>query len=119
MLTFLFFAFSLAALALGGVFALPFVILGAVLWIVFLPIKLLLGFLFGGVFRLVFGTFGALFGLLIVPLVLVVGGIALVAALALGLFALVTPLIPVILLALLGWGIYKASRRSAPVIPGP
>jgi hypothetical protein len=43
--------------------------------------------------------------------ILVIVGVALVGALVVGVVALLAPLIPVILLALLGWGIYKVSRR--------
>jgi hypothetical protein len=41
--------------------------------------------------------------------VLVIGGIAIVGALLAALFAIVAPLLPVILLGLVGWAIYRAS----------
>ena len=79
MLTFLLgTALVLAALGLGTV-ALPVLVIGAVIWVVLLPI------------RLVFGLVIALLGALI---------------------SLITPLIPVALLALLGWGIYRAGVRA-------
>ena len=114
MLTFLFFSlFAIAAFSLTGALALPLIALAGVLWLVTLPFRLLFGFAFGGMFRLVFGIGGALLGIIFFPLILVVVGIALVGALVAGLAALLTPLIPVVLLALLGWGIYRASRPRA------
>jgi hypothetical protein len=111
MLTFLLFSlFAIVAFSLTGALALPLVALAGVLWLVTLPLRLLFGFLFGGLFRLVFGIGGALLGVILFLLVLVVVGIALVGAFVAALLALLTPLIPVVLLALLGWGIYRASR---------
>ena len=117
MLTFLLFsAFAVVAFGFAGVFALPFLIIGGVIWLVLLPIRLLFGLVFGGLFRLVFGIGGALLGLVLAPLVMVVVGVALVGAFVAALFALLAPLIPIVLLALLGWGIYRiASRPRAAV----
>lgn len=113
MLTFLFFsALALAGLLIAGVFALPFLVIGAVIWLVLLPVKLLFGFIFGGLFRLIFGIGGALLGLIIAPIVIVVVGVALVGVFVAALLALLTPLIPVALLLLLGWGIYRIARPS-------
>jgi hypothetical protein len=117
MLTFL--LFSLFAFALTGALALPLFAIAAVLWLVTLPIRLLFGFLFGGLFRLVFGIVGALIGIILFPLVIVVAGIALVGAFVAALLALVTPLIPVVLLALLGWGAYRVSRPRASGLAQP
>src|SRR5688500_16920647 len=85
-------------------FVLPMVFIGGIIWLVTFPLRLLFGFVFGGLFRLVFGVLGALLGLLLAPLILIVLAVGLVGAVIVGLFALLTPLIPVILLALLGWG---------------
>jgi hypothetical protein len=96
-------------LLFGALFALPFLAIGAILWLVTLPIRLLFGIVFGGIFRLIFGLGGALLGLIIAPIVMVVVGVALIGAFVVAPLALVAPLIPVILLALLAWAIYRAS----------
>ena len=114
MLTFLLFSLvALAALAFGGVFALPLLVIGAVIWLVTLPFRLLFGFVFGGLFRLVFGIVGVLLGVVLAPIIMIVVAVALVGALVAGLLSLLAPLIPVALLLLLGWGIYKLSRPRA------
>jgi hypothetical protein len=115
MLTFLLVsALVLAALGLGSV-ALPFLVLGGVIWLVLLPVKLVLGLvvgLVGGAFRLLFGLFGALLALLLAPFALLLGAVALVVAFLGALISLITPLIPVALLLLLGWGIYRGADRQ-------
>ncbi len=103
MLTFLFFSALAIAAALIGLAALPLLAIGAAVWLVLLPIKLLI--------RLAFGIGGALLGLLIAPLVMVVVGVALLVAFVTAVVALFVPLIPVVLLALLGWAIIRASSR--------
>ena len=113
MLTFLLVSSLVLALFGFGLFALPLLIVGGVLWLVMLPIRLLFGFVFGGLFRVFFGLLGGLFSLLLVPLVMVVVGVALVGAFVAALVALLTPLIPVILLLLVGWAIYRAAGRRA------
>jgi hypothetical protein len=114
MLTFLLLSlFAFVAFGLTGALALPLLAIAAVVWLVTLPFRLLFGLVFGvlgGLFRLVFGIGGALIGIILFPLVIVVAGIALVGAFVAAMLALLTPLIPVVLLALLGWGMYRASR---------
>ena len=105
--------FALAAFGFAGVFAIPLIAIGVVIWLVTLPFRLLLGFVFGGLFRLVFAIGGALLGIVLAPIIVVVVAAALVGALIAGLLALLAPLIPVVLLLLLGWGIYKVSRPRA------
>jgi hypothetical protein len=110
MLTFLVFVAVAMAIAGLGVFAVPLLLVAAVIWLVLLPIKLLVGFIFGGLFRLVFGLIGALLGLVLAPIVLVIAGVAMVGAFITGMVALLAPLMPVILLLLLGWGIFRLVR---------
>jgi len=120
MLTFLFLSlFALAAFGFAGVFALPLIAIGAVIWLVTLPFRLLFGFVFGGLFRLVIAIGGALLGIVLAPIIMVVVAVALVGALIAGLLALLAPLIPVVLLLLLGWGIYKVSRPRASGLAQP
>ena len=88
-------------------FALPFIILAGLFWLVTLPLRLLFGFIFGGIFRLAFGLFGALIGLLLAPFVLLIVGAALAVAFVVGMFALLAPLMPFVVLGLIGWGIYR------------
>jgi len=116
MFTFLL-ASSLALALLGfGFLAIPLLVVGGVIWLVLLPIKLLLGFVFGGLFRVVFGVLGTLLGLILAPLLLIVAGVAVVGAFIAALIALITPLVPVALLLLLGWGIYRVSARPRAVL---
>jgi hypothetical protein len=119
MLTFLLAGAMVLAVLGFGMFALPLLIVGGVLWLVTLPIRLLFGFVFGGLFRLFFGLLGGLFSLILIPLVMVVAGVALVGAFVAALVALVAPLVvPLILLLLLGWGYYRvAGRRPQASMP--
>src|SRR5688572_26554027 len=98
MLTFLLISALILAVLGFGAISLPFLIVGAVIWLVTLPIRLLFGFVLGGFFRVIFGVFGGLLGLLgliLAPILIIVVGVALVAAFLSALLALVTPLIPV------------------------
>lgn len=110
MLTFIVVTALVLAVTGFGVFAIPFLILGGLLWLVMLPIKLLFGFVFGVLFRIFFGVLGALLGLILAPIILVVAGIALIGAFLAGVVALLAPLVPVVLLLLLGWGIVRLVR---------
>lgn len=105
-------AFILAALGFGAI-ALPFLIVGAVIWLVMLPIRFIFGFLIGGFFRVIFGVLGGLFGLLLAPLLVILLVVGLVVAFVGAVISLLTPLIPVVLLLLLGWGIYRASHPQS------
>ena len=112
--------------------ALPLLIIGGIFWLIMLPFRLFFGVLglvfglvfgafglvfglVGWIFRLVFGVFGAILGLIFGPLLLLILGVALVGGLIVGLFSLLAPLMPVILLGLVGWGIYRIStNRPSP-----
>lgn len=111
MLTFLFLSSLAIVVALIGLAALPILAIGAVVWLVLLPIKLL----FGGLFRLVFGIGGAVLGLLIIPLVMVVVVVALIGAFVTAVLGLLVPLLPVLLLVLLAWVIILGSGRRRQV----
>ena len=115
MFTFLLISSLVLALLGFGFLAVPLLVVGAVLWIVLLPIKLL-GFVLGGLFRVVFGLLGAIFGLILAPLVLLVAGVAVAGAFVAALLALIAPLVPVALLLLLGWAIYRVAARPSPVV---
>ncbi len=88
----------LVAAVVGGV-------LRAVFWLLFLPLKLIvLPFkLLGFVVR--FGL-----GLLFLPLLLVVGVVVGVVMLLGAVLSVLAPLIPIALIALVAWGIYRATR---------
>lgn len=92
----------LALFAVGTVFKLLF-------WIVAFPIRLF--------FKLLFGLGGLLLGVIMVPVVLVALAVGLIAALVAGFIALLLPLLPVILLGLVGWGIYKGASRRPTAAP--
>jgi len=120
MLTFLLVAALGLALVGGTAIALPFLVIGGVIWLVLLPIRLALDLTFGlvgGVLRLLFGLLGAVIGVLFAPLGLIMGLIVAAVALVMGVFAalisLITPLIPVALLLLLGWGIYRSAGQPS------
>ena len=112
MLGFLFFTIIAVALfGTAGLFVMvPILAISGLIWLIALPLKLV-GFVFGGLFRLVFGVLGALLGLIVAPIVMLVVGVALIGALLAAALALVAPLIPVVLLLLLGWGVFKLSAR--------
>lgn len=111
MLSFLFVTlFAIIGVAAAGVVAVPVLVLAALFWLILLPIKLLVGFVFGGFFRLVFGLLGAVLGVIMIPLLMVVAGVAIVGAVLAGLLALVAPLVPFALLFLLGWAVYRLAR---------
>lgn len=90
---------ALAAVVFGGVVALPLLLIGALIWVVLLPLRWL--------FKLVFGIGGALLGILIAPVVIIIAAVALAGVLVAALLALLAPLVPVVLLALLVWGAYR------------
>jgi hypothetical protein len=128
MLTFIF----LVLAGFAALIVLPVLIIGGIFWLITLPFRLFFGIvglvfslvfgafglffgLVGWVFRIVFGIFGAILGLIFGPILLLLLGVALVGGLIVGLFSLLAPLVPVILLGLVGWGIYRIStNRPSP-----
>ena len=96
---------ALAALLLGSIVALPLLAVVALIWLVLLPIRWL--------FKLVFWMAGALLGLLLAPVVVIAVGIVLVGAFVASLLALLVPLAPIVLLALLVWGAYRIAVPRA------
>jgi len=108
-----FIVLSALALALAGAVAIPFIVIGAALWLVTFPLRLLFK-LIGGILGMVFGLLGGLIGLVIGPIVMVVVVIALVGALLSAVVSLLAPLVPVALLGLLVWAIHRATKRPNP-----
>jgi hypothetical protein len=104
---------SALALAFVGAVAIPFIVLGAVIWLITFPIRLLFK-LIGGILGMVFGLLGGLIGLILAPIVMVVVVLALVGALLSALLSLLAPLVPVALLGLLVWAIYRVTKRPDP-----
>lgn len=103
MLTFLVFGFL--AFLFAGAVALPFILLG-------LLFKLVFGLIFLP-FKLIGGLFKFAFGLLLIPVILLFAVIAIVGAFVSALLSILAPLIPLALLLLFGWFIYKAATRPA------
>jgi hypothetical protein len=105
---------ALAAIAVTGFFlfltlALVGFIIKMVFWVVFFPIRFLL--------KLVFWILGAGLAMLVLPILLVVGAIAIIGGIIAAVVSLLAPLLPIAIVALVGWGIYRAStRRPSPVI---
>ncbi len=96
-----------AVAALGGLALLSVVFLvKMVLWAVLLPFRIL--------FKLTFGLGGLLVGVIAAPLVLLVVVVGVVVALIGALLAVVLPLLPFVMLALLGWAIYRGATRVSP-----
>ena len=104
---------SALGLAFAGAVAIPFILLGAVIWIVTFPIRLLFK-LIGGIFGMVFGLLGGLLGLIIGPIIAIVVAVALIGAFLSAVLSLLAPLLPVALLGLLVWAIYRVTRRPDP-----
>jgi hypothetical protein len=102
-------AFAVAGCFIFATLALVGLVIKTVLWIVFFPIRFLL--------KLVFGILGAGLAMLVLPLMVLVAGIAIIGGIIAALLSLLAPLLPIALVALVGWGIYRAStRRPSPVI---
>jgi len=80
-------------------------VLKLLFWVVLFPIRLAL--------KLVFGILGVGLAVIAAPIVLLIAGIAIFGALVAAVIAIVTPLLPVILLLLLGWAIYRISSRPS------
>jgi hypothetical protein len=98
---------AVAALCFAALLLVGFV-LKLAFWLVFLPFRVL--------FKLVFGIGGLLIGVLAAPIVLLLVAIGVIVAVLAALAAIVLPLLPVILLGLGGWAIYRgAGRRASPV----
>jgi hypothetical protein len=95
-----FIVLSALALAFAGAIAIPFIVIGAVFWLITFPIRLL--------FKLIGGILG------IGPIVMLVVVVAAIGALLAALVSLVAPLLPVALLGLLVWAVYRVTKRPNP-----
>jgi hypothetical protein len=102
-------AFAVAACFIFAILALVGFVLKTILWVVFFPIRFIL--------KLVFWILGIGLGVVLLPLILVVAGIAIIGAIVAAILSLLAPVLPIAIVALVGWGIYRAStRRPSPVI---
>jgi hypothetical protein len=110
-----FIVLSALALALAGAVAIPFIVIGAVIWLVTFPIRLLFK-LIGGILGMVFGLIGGLLGLIIGPIVMVVVVIALIGALLTAVLSLLAPLLPVGVARTAGLGDLPRNEASEPRI---
>jgi hypothetical protein len=108
-----FLIFSAVALALAGAVAIPFIVLAGVIWLITFPIRLFFK-LIGGILGMVFGLLGGLIGLVIGPIIAVVVVIALMGAFLSAILSLLAPLLPVALLGLLVWAVYRVTKRPNP-----
>ena len=104
---------SALALFFAGAVAIPFIVIGAAIWLITFPIRLLFK-LIGGILGMVFGLLGGLLGLIIGPIVAVVVAVALIGAFLSAVLSLVAPLLPVALLGLLVWAVYRVTKRPNP-----
>jgi hypothetical protein len=103
----MFFLLFTAAAAIAGCLLIGLA-LKAVFWLVLFPVRL--------VFRIVFGALGLLLGALALPVLIVAGLLVGAVAVVAGLIALLLPLVPFVLLALVGWAIYKSAGRTSPAV---
>lgn len=104
---------SALALAFAGAMAIPFIVIGGLLWLITFPLRLLFK-LIGGIFGMVFGLLGGLLGLIIGPIVMVVVAVVLIGVLLSAVVSLLAPLLPLALLGLLVWAIYRVTKRPNP-----
>ena len=79
-------------------------VVSSLLWLVFLPIRLLL--------QPIFGVLGALAGLVFLPVALVTAAVVVFSALVFGAFAVLTPLVPLAIVGLVVWGLYRLFRPT-------
>jgi len=108
-----FIVLSALALALAGAVAIPFIVIGAAIWLVTFPLRLLFK-LIGGIVGMVFGLLGGLLGLIVAPIVMLVVVIAIIGTLLAAVVSLLAPLLPVALLGLLIWAIFRVTKRPNP-----
>ncbi len=68
-----------------------------------------------GIFRVVFGIIGGILGFVLAPIGLLILAVLLIGGVVVGLLSLLAPLVPLALLGLLVWAIYRiAARRPTP-----
>ena len=108
-----FLIFSALALAFAGAVAIPFILIAGVIWLVTFPIRLFFK-LIGGIFGMVFGLLGGLMGLIIGPIIAIVVVVALIGAFLSAILSLLAPLLPLALLGLLVWAVYRVTKRPNP-----
>jgi hypothetical protein len=108
-----FLVLSALALAFAGAVAIPFIVIGGLFWLITFPLRLLFK-LIGGILGMVFGLLGGLLGLIIGPVVLIVVAVAVVGAFLSAVVSLLAPLLPVALLGLLVWAVYRVTKRPNP-----
>ncbi len=95
----------IAALVVGAAFTFLGFVIGALLWLVMLPFRLL--------FKLTFGLLRGLFRLLFTPVFMLVAMVAIAGAFIAGMVALLAPLLPLLLLGGVGWGVYRSAHRRS------
>jgi hypothetical protein len=108
-----FIVLSALALVFAGAVAIPFIVMGALLWVITFPLRLLFK-LIGGILGMVFGLLGGLLGLVIGPIVMLVVAVALIGAFLSAVLSILAPLLPVALLGLLVWAVYRVTKRPNP-----
>ena len=123
MLTFLFLCAK--GLAFAVLIAITALLFGGFVWVITLPFRLFFGLFFGmfgllfglvfGIIRFVFGIVGGILGFVLAPIGILILGVLLIGGVIVGLMSLLAPLVPVALLGLLIWAIYRiTSRRPTP-----
>jgi len=108
-----FIVLSVLALLTVGAAALPFIVIGAAIWLILIPIRLLFR-LAGVILGMALGLIGGVLGLIIGPIVAVIAAIVVIGAVLAAALPLVAPLLPVALLGLLVWAVYRLAKRPTP-----
>ena len=106
--------FVMLALAVAAVVSVGVFVLRMAFWMVLLPLRMLFGLLFVP-FWIAKTVLKVAFGVLLLPLMLIVGGVLAVAAFLAALVAVVTPLVPLLILGLLIWVVARSFRRPAAI----
>ena len=102
-----------ACLVIGVIGTVVGALLHVFFWVVTLPFRIF--------FKLLFGLGGLFLGVLLSPFIAVIALIGLAVALVGAILSLLTPLLPVVLLGLFGWAIYRlgSKRPASPPPPQP
>jgi hypothetical protein len=83
----------------------------AIFWVVTLPFRIF--------FKILFGIGGAVIGLLVAPFFAIIVAIGVVVSVVVGVVSLLAPLLPVVLLGLFGWAVYRLAVRKPAAPPAP
>jgi hypothetical protein len=108
-------ALVLMALAVAAVVSAAAFVFRMAFWLLFLPLRLLFGLLIVP-FWIARMLLKVVFGALLLPVFLVVGGLVAVAALIATVIAIVSPLLPLLIVGFLLWVVIRSFSRRPVVV---